>query len=261
MAIKPVLASLDGLSEEMQALYGKQGDVYVLDFGGDDLGDHPTVTALKNSMANSKRERTEARDALKALETKFGDLDPETARAALQAMQDLKDKKLLDDGDVEELVLQRTERVRSDFESQTTAKNDRISELEAFLQTSDNRLADMTIFTEIERAAIEAGVRDTALDDVKNRARAVWQLKDGKPVAMKNETEIQYGKNGDPLSVGEWVGDLAAGAEHLFKPSGGGGSGGGEDRTSRGGPIPTVSRDKAGDFLEKIASGEMLVSD
>ena len=52
-------------------------------------------------------------------------------------------------------------------------------------------------------------------------AKNVWQIKDGKPVAMKDGQPI-YGKNGEPITQAEWLLNLRVEEPLLFEQSSGG---------------------------------------
>jgi hypothetical protein len=266
MALKSTLKTLDGLDETVASLYKNVNGSYVLDLGDDDLSEHPNVRALKNSMQNAKGERDELRSKLSDLEGRFkafDGLDAEAAREAIKKIQEASDNDLLDAGKVDELVAQKTERMRADFEAQMAAKDSRIGELESSSQTLNGELSNLKIFGEVERAALAKGVRETALDDVRHRASQVWALDDnGAPIARNGEERV-FGKDGNALTIDEWVGELATNAEHLFKPSGGGNSQGnnGQSNQAQSGDVRYISAAAAGDNLAAIAAGEAVISD
>lgn len=263
MALKSVYAKLEDIPEAVRALYKQEGEKWVLDLD-EDITEHPRTGALKRALEREREDKKKAAEKAAKLEAdfeKYKDIDPEKAAEALAKLQDLEDKKLIDGGKVDELVAQKTERMRKDFETQLAKKDELIKQREAELGTANTRLADLQIFSEVEKAALKLGARRTAIDDIKNRARPVFKLVDGKVVAYKPGSEDPlYGKSGDPISIEEWVGSLATDADHLFEPNGGGGAGGAKTVNRAGAPV-VVSRAQAGGSLEKIASGEAVIGD
>lgn len=263
MALKAVLKSLDGLDEALHAFYRKEGDVYVLDVSDSDLKDHPGTAPLKNALDREREEKKTSKAALDALQAKFGDLDPEAAREALAKLTEQGDKDLLDEGKIEELIAQRTDRMRADFDKQLAAKDTTIATLTSSNENTTKELSSIKIFDAVKDAALGKGARKEALLDIQNRARETWTLDDkGTPVARSGEDAV-YGKNGDALTISEWVDTLSAEATYLFNPNQGGGApgdggnqGGGG---AGGGDIKRVSAAQAGGHLEAIAKGEVVI--
>lgn len=95
MALKTKIgkADYDGLPEALKTEYIADGDGYKLD------ADYEDVTGLKNKSAELLAEIKKQ----KALLEKYGDLDPEAAKAALAARQAAEDEKLKAAGQFEEL--------------------------------------------------------------------------------------------------------------------------------------------------------------
>ena len=96
--------------------------------------------------------------------------------------------------------------------------NKRLARLAKYRHERDSYL----INTELQKAATAAGVRDTAVQDVLNRASAVWRLdsETQKMMPMQGD-QVIYGKKGTALSMDEWFSDLEQQAPHLFKSSSG----------------------------------------
>ena len=102
-------------------------------------------------------------------------------------------------------------------------------------------------------------MREGALDDVVNRARAVWRLADGAPVAIKPGTgdEPLVADDGTPITMGRWIDELAGAASHLFKANrGGDAQGGGVDGDGRQ-LIDIAEPNAIGRNLEAFAKGEV----
>lgn len=263
MTLKLVLDSLDGVDEAQHSLYKEVDGKFILDVAG--IDEHPDVAALRRSHQRSKEERTQAKKELENLQSefdKFKDLDPEKAREALAKAQELEDKELIDAGKVDELVDKKVERMRADFDAQLKAKDEAIEQLTGERDSVVHELSDVKIFTAVKDAALAKGAKKTALDDIVNRAKPVWRLVDGKPVAIKvgTDDEVMYGKEGDPLTITEWVDGLAGDATHLFEPNKGGGAGGGAG-PGVGIDVKIIDPTQAGDHIADIAAGKVQLSE
>lgn len=72
MALKRKLQSLDEVDESLHSLYREDGDGYVLDLEGDDVGD---ASALKRALEHERRQRREATSAKTEMEKRLADLE------------------------------------------------------------------------------------------------------------------------------------------------------------------------------------------
>lgn len=257
MALKMILKTLEGLDETIAAMYRKEGDQFVLDLSTDQLREHPSNSSLISALERERQERKDAQKLSGDLKDKYGDLDVDAALAALKAQDDIKDKELLDEGKVEELIAQRTERMRLDFDKQLAAKDAALAEINGNLDTRSKELSDIKIYDAVKDAALGKGARKEALQDIKNRAAGTWQLKDGKPTAMNGE-DIVFGKSGEPLTIDEWVDGLSNEASYLFEPNKGAGGQGNDDKGAGVG-IKILAPSAAGDNLAAIARGEAVI--
>lgn len=121
---------------------------------------------------------------------------------------------------VEELVKQRVTAFQTEHEKQVKIlreDNDRLG----------TKLAEITIDQAAISSGTKRGLKPTAILDLTARARSVFRLKDGVPVAYDADGKtLRYGKDATPLTLDEWVDGLAAEAPHLFAESSGGGASG-----------------------------------
>jgi hypothetical protein len=86
MALKAILASLDGIDDATKALYVEKDGKFVLDVEPVDGFSLEDVSGLKTALG---KERT-TREKLEKDVIKFKDLDPDKARAALTELDELK---------------------------------------------------------------------------------------------------------------------------------------------------------------------------
>jgi len=261
MALKAILDSLDDVPEEQHGLYTETDGKFILDLDG--LEDHPEAAALKSALERAIGRDKESKKKVKELEgefEKYKDIDPEKAREALEQLQAMGDKKLIEEGKLDELVEQKVERMRAEFATQLEAKDKALGESTDSLEARDTELADIKIFGVLKDAALNKGLKKSALPDIVSRARAgdiKWELREGVPTPVK-ENEIVFGKSGDVMTPDEWVETQIVEAEHLFEPNRGGGADGGDGKSGKDGmKIVDLSQDNAiGQNLEAFAEGK-----
>jgi hypothetical protein len=141
---------------------------------------------------------------------KFKDIDPTKVKDLMAREQKIMDGKLMETGKVDELVTQRTAAMKSDFESQINTLNGR-------LETANRQLETLVVDNAVREQATKLGVQPSAVDDVLLRAKTVFKVEDGRPVAKDAKGDMIYGKDGQTsLGIGDWIGTLKDTAPHLF---------------------------------------------
>lgn len=220
------------LSDEMKALYKLEGDgQYHLQIEGDD----PQLTDLKEKITEFRNNNTILIKQVEEYKKKYGDFDPDEYKELKKKMQLIEDKKLLDEGKIDELLDQRTEQMKKEYENRIEGLEKNNNELKTELTTTTNRLADVLIDGKIREAATRVGVvRQGAMEDVVSRGRKTWKLNENQePVPYKSDGVVLLGPDAKtPISFDEWAKNLMESAPHFFEPnkganSGGGGGGGG----------------------------------
>jgi hypothetical protein len=223
MALKAVLDSLDSVPEAHRELYKKHDDgKFRLDAEGVEFEEN--VRGLKSALEKERDEKKTASQKYKELQEQLGDLDPAKAREALKKLQEIEDKKLIDSGKIDEVVAQRMERARQDFETQAKAFNSKIETVTKERDTLASRLSELVIDGALRDAAIKAGVKTEAIDDAIIWGKQVYRMKDGAPIPMDGET-ILYGKDPNkPLPMEEWLQSQMTKKPHWFAESAGAGA-------------------------------------
>lgn len=156
-------------------------------------------------------------ELMKSLD-RFKGIDPDKVQEILENERKIAEKKLIDAGDIDGLVNSRIAAMKQDYEG-------RISTLTNNYSTANRQLETLLIDNEVRAHAIKIGVAPTAVDDVLLRAKTVFKVEEGRPVAKNDKGEVLYGKDGqNTLAVGEWIGGLKEAAPHLFQPSTGSGA-------------------------------------
>jgi len=269
MKLKAKITSLSEVPEAYHDLYTQVGDEWVLDLDDTDYKAKLSEFRDNNIDLRKKAERaTETETKLAALTTQlkqFEGVDPEKARVALEQLQALEDKKLIDSGKIDELLAQRTDRMRQEHDAQLkaalTARDDAAKEAKQFR----GKLSEVVIDNSLQQSiGSVATVRKGAMQDVISRGRGVWQLSDeGKPIPKKADGSVMYGKDGEhPISMEEWGQVLLAEAPYLFEGNAGGAAAGNNDGgDSGGGKVLSNDLRAIGDNLEAIADGSVEVVD
>lgn len=243
MTLKAVIEDLTAVPDALREFYTEQDGRFTLAVDG--LVPKSKLDEFRTNNITLSQERD-------ALRKQFEGIDPEKARALLTQAQAEQDKKLIDAGKVDELVGQRVETMRKDFETQLSSETSKSQKLQA-------QLENLLIDGAIRDAAARAGVRATAVEDVLLRGRTMFKLIDGKAVPMQGNQPI-YGKTGEAMSMDEWLSGLTTNAPHLFEPNRGAGAPGGAASAGLGTKHVALGDNKG--FIENlndIATGRMKV--
>ena len=245
----------EALSEEMQKLYVASGDDYLLDVEG--KGSKLRLDEFRGNNIRLAKEKEELEAKLASLEG----VDVEEYKRLKQEQEDLKDKKLLDEGKVDELIEQRTERMRAAHDAQVAKLNEALETARSSEAKAKEKLSEVLIDARVSEAITALGnVQQGAMADIQSRARNTWKLdEEGNPVAFDAAGNPRFGKDGKaPLTFGEWGEELLESAPFLFQGSTGAGGKGSDKNTERktGGTIDARDGDAFLSNLEKIASGE-----
>lgn len=228
MALKYTIDSTDGLEANIAALYEQTEDgKFRLDVEG----------AVPREKLDEFRNKNI--DLLKQVD-KFKGVDITKYTTLLDLEKKVNEKELVDAGKVDEVVQSRISTMKTEHEGV-------VSTMKTQLEASNRQLEGLLIDSAVRVKALESGALPTAVDDVMLRAKMTFRIVDGRAVPHDGDKPI-YGKNGvDPMSVEEWIGNLAKNAPHLFGATQGGGSQG--SRSGRSGSGAKLSS------LQKIASG------
>lgn len=206
MKLKFKIAKLEDVEEQFRSLYTEGGDgAFYLSVDG----------AVDKSKLDEFRSTNI--DLMKKLE-KYGDVDPTKLQDMLENERKIAEKKLIDAGDIEGLVEQRVSTMKKEYDSKITKLTDDLG-------VSNRQLETLLIDNAVREQASKVGVQATAVDDVLLRAKTIFSVQDGKPVAKDKDGQVIYGKDGtSTLAIGEWMGGLKEQAPHLFGQSTGSGA-------------------------------------
>jgi hypothetical protein len=178
---------------------------------------------------------------METLSAKFDGIDVDGYKDMVKQQQAMKDKKLISEGKIDELLEERTKTMREKH-------NQELEKIQGLNGTLNKQLETLVIDNAVRDSATKAGVVDTGIDDVLLRSQSVFSLEKGKAVPHDPNGNIIYGEGtSEPMSVQEWVKGQMEVAPHLFKSSNGSGSEHGKNYVGSG------SRDLSA--LEKLQLG------
>jgi len=268
MSLKIVIKSLDEVPEALQEHYSKVGDEYVLDADDKDyklrINDFRDNNISLTKKADLMDDMTSKLAVLQEAMKGYDGIDAEQAREALTKMQAIEDKKLIDSGDLDKLLGQRTDRMRQDYEGKTTALEKLVETLTGDRDTFKNKLTEVTIDSSLQRAVSEVAIpRQGAMRDILSRGKDTWSLNDeGNAVPRGGDGNVIYGTDGKKaLSMTEWAQGLLQEVPHLFEANSGGGAGGNTNQNKgTEGVVDSSDQDAINNSIAAIAAGEVTVA-
>lgn len=234
MALKFSVDNLDSVPEAMHSLYAESGGKFVLQVDG---------AVPKTRLDEFRNNNVTLKQQIDEMTARFEGVDPDTFRSLSAQAAKIAEKKLIEAGKVDELIAARVTAMQADHDTKFgTLKTER--------DAARGQLDSLLIDGALRDAALKAGVRPTAVDDVLLRGRQTFRLHEGKATAFEGDKAL-YGTDAEPLAVSAWVAGLSEKAPHLFdltQASGGAPKGGSPGAAGQG----TVTR-AAWDAMEPAA--------
>lgn len=215
--LKTKIAKLEDVEEKYRELYAKQDDgSYQLD------ADIEDTSGLKSALEKERKDRQDLERKAADLERKMDavkDIDPAEWKRLKTEHDNLKGKKLWDEGQQDEYFQHRAAPLIKTHE--TT-----VNGLKEQLTANQQRIYDLTVETQIIEAAVQVGAQESALADIKERARKVFTVDEkGNVIALGPDKKPIYNdKDGKPISPKDWMTQLPSTAPHLFRGNAGGGN-------------------------------------
>lgn len=215
--LKYKVNDLNEVAEEHRGLYeekevgGKK--VFILKVEG--AVDRDRLNEFRDNNITLRKRIEELEESYEGI-----DLSPEEIKELIAKADQIRSSKAKGNEEVEAEVNARTERLKKEYEAKLNKANEQIGSL-------TQGLTDLTINQSAVAAATKRGLRASAIPDLTNRARVIFKLVDGKPVAVESDGKtVRYGKDATPLTIDEWVEQLTADAPHLFESNSGSGASG-----------------------------------
>ena len=213
MALKLEVASLDEVPEALRSEYKNVDGKFFLDAEGitDALGAKSKLQEFRENNVKLLKER----DALKSSSVLATEEVNELKRLkTLEA--ELKGKQTISVSEFEDRLKERMSSMREELTASQRAAEERAVKSEAAFERE--RLGNT-----LRSAAVKAGVRSTALEDVLLRGDRAFKLVDGEVAVVDPKGEVRYGRDGQ-MTADEWLVELNVQAPHLFEPNTGAGA-------------------------------------
>ena len=204
-------AAHEKLDDGVKALYKVSGDDFILDVEG---------ATSKDKIDEFRTNNNNLQSQLKS----FDGIDIDKYKAMLETDRKVRDKELIDKGDFETLINERTNVLKSDYEAKLLASTQELDNIKG----QQNGL--ITRY-EIEGAAHKAfsvhKIQPQAQDAVMAQIKSMFVINNGSVVAMDGEN-IKTGADGN-FTVSEFV---SGQPEFMKVPSSGGAGKGSESQHS-----------------------------
>ena len=203
---KFIVDSLDQVPEAHRAFYTKNEETgkYQLQVEG------AVPRAKLDEFRNNNITLTNEKKTLQEKLDTFKDIDP-----AKYSEYKTKAELYKGDADIEEIVKNR-------LTAATAQHKTIVEELQGRLTQTTSEYHSSLIGNEVRTAALKAGARPDALEDITRRAAGTFSVVNGKAVIQK-DGQIVYGTDGvSPMSTLEWAKNLAKDAPYFFSENQGG---------------------------------------
>jgi len=173
---------------------------------------------LKGKVDEFRSTNVKLMKDIENLTSKFEGIDVDSYNEMSKNQQAMKDKKLISEGKIDELLEERTKTMRKQH-------NDALEKMQGQNGVLNKQLETLVIDNAVRDNAIKSGVVDTAIDDILLRSQAVFSLKEGQAIPHDRDGNVIYGEGTtEPMTVKEWIEMQVDIAPHLFKSSTGSGS-------------------------------------
>lgn len=255
--MRSVIDSLEEVAEPLRNEYESRGGKFHLKVEGDLVGYQPLVEA--NAKLAEFRDNNRALNGkVKTFEEQlksFEGIDPVAHREMVTKFTELEKKGIKGSDDI-------AAQLKAAVAAAVGPLEAKIATREASEKAALERADRESLRSTLQAAGLKVGIDDKAMPDYVNRGLGVFSVHDGEVVARKGENPV-FSKNkpSEFLTVEEWAEELRVDAPHLFRPSKGGGAGGGREG---GGPAvkKTITSDplEFGRNLEGLAKGEVTVT-
>ena len=267
MALKAVLQGqeeYEKLPEDVRNHYTESNGVFSLSVDGttareNELG--AKVAEFRDNNVQLMKDKTSLSGQVEELASKYQSIDPEIYKRLIseQAKLDKKEAKVVTNADLSSQIQEAVSNAVRPMQEQLSEAQERESQAKKNL--------DRESFKNIvHKAALDAGVRNEAIDDVLGRAiQAGFGLHGGTALIVGEDGVARFSTDrpDQPFSIGEWLTGLQRdGGSHLFKPSVSTGDQdqSGPDVRLKAGALKDPSMKQFSRNLEAIASGKVTVT-
>lgn len=267
MALKLMYEKESDIPEALKSAYVERDGKWHLDAEG--MVAASEVTAINTKLSEFRQNNIDLTEKIKKFDgkTMLSTEEQEEFEALKKTAQDIEDKKLVDAGKIDELLVSRTEKMRKDFEARITVLTKTAEDAVVLATAQSGRLSKVMIRSEVSKLLSDQGITTIqgAMDDIYARAGTVWTVNDKGELSPDASGDVKYGADGEPLKLKEWGESLVKEAPYLFAENEGTGGKGkkGSDKPGSDGilRIPRSDQDMYNRNIEKISKGEAIVVD
>lgn len=232
MALKAVVENLDDVDEGVRDQYKEHTDpktkakTFVLDVEG--VQQHPEIV-LQTAALTKERDEHKATKAKLALFAAFG--DPAKLQEQLDRIPELEAaaEGKLDEGKINGIVEGRVKAKLTPLERENAQLKTQLGERDNTIAGFHAKERTRTISGALSKAAKDAKVIDSALDDVELYGERVFEVQEDGSVVTKDGSGVAPG-----LSPKQWLEDMQAKRPHWWGPTQGGGAGGSRSANTGG---------------------------
>ena len=264
--LKPVLDSLDQVTEDLRQHYVSEGEKFVLQMDGDPHGfiardthveQVNKVAEFRDNNVKLKADLEAQQDAVKKLDA-YQNLDPDAAREALSKVAELQKKGVSKASDVDDAV-------KSALQSFKTSELDPLRQLltdeKTARQAADLKVSQASLKNEVLAQFRAAGGQDAAIDFVVSRASEIFEISGDQLTAKQGIYSTD--NPGELLSLEEWMTKQTREIGFAFGSSNGGGA-----HNTDGNPVGLPAGVKElrnptsmqlGQYAKDIRDGKMMV--
>lgn len=186
--LKAKTASLDEVAELYRPAYVEREGAFHLDPEKLEAIDLDDKAELSGALSREREERRRAKsdsEKLRADLEKFKDLDPDKARAALQALTEAEEKKLRDKGKYEEIIKNN----EVEYQRKLAEKLKELGERDAQVSAVTAKLRGFTLDNKLCEAALKAGVLPQYIEDVMTLTSRKFDLADDDSIVFASGDE------------------------------------------------------------------------
>lgn len=238
MALKAILASLDGLAENEKALYKAADGKFILDVEGGVVG--------KDKLEEFRNTNTQLLEKVKLLETsmkQFEGVDPSKYKELMDKLQSQEEQKLIKDGRLDDVINLRIGRMKEDFTAQIQALNDAVKKANGVAEAATGEKNSYIIETELHKAVEDPkyGFHPGSANLLKAQVAREFTIKEGKAVRVKPDGSPVFGADGQPAGLNDFLAEVVKANTWMVKGSSGSGA---DNRQKTSGNVKTVKREQ-----------------
>lgn len=259
MALKAILSTLEGLTEEEQKHYSEKEGKFYLDVTSVDGLELSDVQGLRNTVKTLRNEKSE----LETVVDQFSDLDPAVAREAIAKVKKIEDGEY--EFDKDEAFNQKLEAERKKMAEKHMAEIEGIKNKNQSLHSQLEKVfVDNVAMEAITKKDPNANTR-LLLPHIKSRLKAE-ETENGmfRTVVLDEAGQNDIDGQGQPVSIDSLVDEMVqtfpeAFSGHGSSGMGDNGKGGGSGNDTGTKIIPRSDQNAMNNNLEAIASGKAQV--